>query len=59
MKGIKLFVLGIFFSSFLGCATVKGTVTGMAEDTQSAGKGIAAAFDGLMKADQWFRDNWW
>ncbi|MFC1704218.1 hypothetical protein ACFL1E_05515 [Candidatus Omnitrophota bacterium] len=56
-------VLFIGFVCSAGCATVKGTASGLAEDTKAAGKGIGNSlgyvWDKTKKADAWFRENYW
>lgn len=60
MKRVLRFLIFAFFIlSFFGCATVKGTFEGFAEDTQAAGKGVYNSWVALQKADKWFQENWW
>lgn len=67
----KLNVVAIVFLLFVaclaaGCATAKGVGavgTGVAKDTHTACKGVAAGgygvWQGILAADQWFKENLW
>lgn len=59
MKIKQLLILSVFVISFMGCSTVKGTVTGAAEDTSSFFNGVGATCQAFIKADKWLQENWW
>ncbi|MFO8053312.1 MAG: hypothetical protein R6U54_05105 [Candidatus Omnitrophota bacterium] len=64
MKRIVI-VIFMFASVILssGCATTTRTASGVAGTAYGFGTGVAKdtkdTTNAIMKADQWFRENWW
>jgi predicted small secreted protein len=55
-KKISAVILVVLFFSISGCATSKGLAEGIAKDTKECG---SALWDGMVKADNWIKENLW
>lgn len=42
-----------------GCQTTKNTATGVVNITKGLVEDVAVSAGALMKADQWFKENYW
>ena len=64
MNKLIIGCMSVFCLFFIGgCQTTKNTVTGVAQTTYMAGKGLVedlvTSAGVVMRTDQWFKDNYW